>query len=426
MILGRLWLALALLVLANCGGDRPTSAPGNLVCNLSKYQVRDDYKDVYLKLRPAAIKDADATKFNVLELSAGGGFGAYGAGYLVGWAHLDVSAKPTARKDIQIVTGVSTGALMATHAFLATYDATQDWDGLLWKFYLNLSDPQLYSKRYLSLIWANSVYDTSRKTALLREHVKSDMISRVGTAPSDHGLFIGIVNLDSGEFVRIDMKALATGTFESVAQRDDCYRAVIDASTAVQVMFAPVFIDGQMMGDGGARQISFLVSPNHSPTSGLRNVKLRVFSFVHGDLDVGTPPGSKVRNGIFDIADRTVRILADQSMKSSIRLSNALAQDPAVVVGKETASKLPRFEKVLYAAAAGAACKCMSNEEIESKCGASSPNRNDIFCPAFMSCLAEIGKAEGTSAASSGKWLEIQDLQLGSSPSCQVPSPNFR
>ena len=50
--------------------------------------------------------------FRVLAISGGGSRGAYGAGVLEGW-----TATGT-RPDFEVVTGISTGALMATFAFL--------------------------------------------------------------------------------------------------------------------------------------------------------------------------------------------------------------------------------------------------------------------------------------------------------------------
>ena len=51
---------------------------------------------------------------NVLELSGGGQNGAFGAGFLNGWTERGD------RPQFDIVTGVSTGALLATHAFLGS------------------------------------------------------------------------------------------------------------------------------------------------------------------------------------------------------------------------------------------------------------------------------------------------------------------
>ena len=52
----------------------------------------------------------------ILELSGGGQYGAFGAGFLKGWREAGT------RPEFDIVTGVSTGALLSTHAFLGTPD----------------------------------------------------------------------------------------------------------------------------------------------------------------------------------------------------------------------------------------------------------------------------------------------------------------
>lgn len=51
---------------------------------------------------------------NLLTLSGGGQNGAFGAGFLIGWR------ESGRRPEFDVVGGVSTGALLATHAFLGT------------------------------------------------------------------------------------------------------------------------------------------------------------------------------------------------------------------------------------------------------------------------------------------------------------------
>jgi hypothetical protein len=51
---------------------------------------------------------------NMLSLSGGGQNGAFGAGFLIGWR------ESGRRPEFDVVGGVSTGALLATHAFLGT------------------------------------------------------------------------------------------------------------------------------------------------------------------------------------------------------------------------------------------------------------------------------------------------------------------
>ena len=58
---------------------------------------------------------------DVLVLSGGGAFGAFGAGFLEGWGHV---VEPGFRRPVfDSVSGVSTGALIAPFAFLGTPEA---------------------------------------------------------------------------------------------------------------------------------------------------------------------------------------------------------------------------------------------------------------------------------------------------------------
>ena len=58
---------------------------------------------------------------NLLSLSGGGQNGAFGAGFLIGWR------ESGRRPEFDIVGGVSTGALLATHAFSAPRPTTPSW-----------------------------------------------------------------------------------------------------------------------------------------------------------------------------------------------------------------------------------------------------------------------------------------------------------
>jgi predicted acylesterase/phospholipase RssA len=65
---------------------------------------------------------------NYLVISGGGGDGAYGAGLLTGWTEAGT------RPEFQIVTGISTGALIAPFAFLGP-----EYDPVLREVYTQFS-----------------------------------------------------------------------------------------------------------------------------------------------------------------------------------------------------------------------------------------------------------------------------------------------
>ena len=74
---------------------------------------------------------------NILSISGGGQNGAFGAGFLIGWR------KSGRRPEFDIVGGVSTGSLLATHALLGT---PAD-DAILKAMYTEVTDKDIYEGR---------------------------------------------------------------------------------------------------------------------------------------------------------------------------------------------------------------------------------------------------------------------------------------
>jgi predicted acylesterase/phospholipase RssA len=182
---------------------------------------------------------------NILELSGGGQYGAFGAGLLKG---LTESGQ---RPEFDVVTGVSTGALLATHAFLGTPGD----DALLEEIFTTISAADIYTskKRLFSLLWGrNSVYDTAPLQALLDKYITAEVLQRVAAAHDEHRvLLVGTTNLDYGQTWVWNMGLIAKeGTREAL----ELYKQVLRASAAPPIVFPPVEIYGYLFVDGGVRQ----------------------------------------------------------------------------------------------------------------------------------------------------------------------------
>src|SRR5262245_19287526 len=129
---------------------------------------------------------------NVLSLSGGGQNGAFGAGFLVGWR------ESGRRPQFDAVGGVSTGALLATHALLGT---PAD-DAILEQMYTQISKDDIYGdRRVFSLLFgADSLKDTTPLHALLVKYITADTLKRVAEAYDDNRmLFVGTTNIDYGQ-----------------------------------------------------------------------------------------------------------------------------------------------------------------------------------------------------------------------------------
>ena len=405
----RSYLALAVGVTAlvsACGSPRPTTPPQALNCGLERFVVTDIYRELRIYRENLAMTQALTDRrpsFNVLALSAGGEFGAYGAAFLVGWASVGKQAIPAPRSDIEVVTGVSTGAILATHVFL-------EREGEIEELLRNISGRKIYRDRSaLEYLTANSLLDASGKDELIETNLKSSLVADVSKAQGRF-LYIGVVDLDSGRFLRVDMVKLAK-TLEPDSLRDACYRAVIGASSAIPIAFPPKFIDGMMLVDGGARRHLFLTEL--PPEAKKPEVTRRLYSLVHGDLNVGC---AETKNGVLQIAGRTAALFTDQGFKDSIRLSHQLATEP---VGASPGSATRPLFETYYAAAANAARICGPTR---TDCKTGGTLGEDQFCNAFMNCLANEGKKDGVAYATSGRWLTYADLDLSTQLNCKPSS----
>ena len=168
-----------------------------------------------------------------LALSGGGANGAFGAGFLSGWT-------ATGRRPpvFKIVTGVSTGALMAPFAFLGP-----EYDGALREFYTTVETRDIFAigSLLLSLLRGDSLADTGPLASLIARHVDAEFLRKIADA---HGrgrrLYIGTVDLDAQQFVVWNMGLIAvSGRPEAL----ELFRKVMLASASVPIAFPPVFFD---------------------------------------------------------------------------------------------------------------------------------------------------------------------------------------
>lgn len=170
-------------------------------------------------------------KYNVLALSGGGSYGAFSAGVLNGWTA--TGERPT----FDIVSGVSTGALIATYAFLGPH-----YDPYLHEFYTSVSADQIYRMRHKpAVLWSESAADSAPLAGLIERQVTCELLAAVAQAHAQgRRLYVGTTNLDTGRLVIWDLGAIASnGQPNSL----ELYRKVVLASASVPGFLPPVPIE---------------------------------------------------------------------------------------------------------------------------------------------------------------------------------------
>jgi hypothetical protein len=199
---------------------------------------------------------------NILVLSGGGALGAYSAGLLVGW-----SASGT-RPTFDVVTGISTGALIAPLAFLGP-----EFDPILQREYTTVCNDDIFTRRRtIQGLFAESIADNAPLRRRIDGLVTYDLMRRVAEEHAKgRRLYVGTTNLDTKRLVVWDLGAIATrGTPEA---RELIIEAMV-ASAAAPAYFPPsrftVDIDGaayeELHVDGGVTRSMFFHPPYVPPS----------------------------------------------------------------------------------------------------------------------------------------------------------------
>jgi predicted acylesterase/phospholipase RssA len=259
--------------------------------------------------------------FATLALSGGGAHGAFGSGYLNGWTVTG------SRPVFKLVTGISTGALIAPFAFLGA-----EYDDELEHLFTFVSKKEIYKRRNVfGLINAESLAKTTPLAELIQQNVDEKIIRRVAQAHREgRRLLVGTTNLDAQRLVIWNMGAIATIGTPAAMQ---LFRDVLLASSSIPVAFPPVYIevnaDGsrydEMHVDGGVMTMFFLFEHLVDIRAarqqlGLDTSNRRSTVYVIRNGQMGSPP-APVRRRIPAIAQRSLdALLASVAMGDLFRI----------------------------------------------------------------------------------------------------------
>lgn len=334
---------ISLLLLAGCQHTPPLTTANNL-CQIKRYSLEqplpgEEEMTSILGDRPG----------DMLLLSGGSQNGAFGAGFLQGWH--STGDMP----QFSFVTGISTGALQATGAFIGRPEITVegytiDAESELLEAYVDGSalESGLGAGPALTAIRKGAIADLVPLRAHLDRILTQEVLEAVAARydPEGNGpyLLVGATDVDLGRAVAFDMTELASryateaeGS-ERKARLKECYIEALIASSIVPPGAKPVFIDNRMYIDGGVRYAVFddrigkmLLDGQPDPTLEVTGPSLYILLNSDGTskercgkVNAGdcTPPSSlKGQHEDWDIlglALRTVKLLVGQVERSAI------------------------------------------------------------------------------------------------------------
>ena len=236
-----------------------------------------------------------------LAISGGGDNGAFGAGLLNGWTA--TGDRPT----FKLVTGVSTGALIAPFAFLGpAYDAT------IKSIYTGISFRDIALKRSpLWVVLGDSMADNAPLRKLVRKTVTREVLDAIANE-RDKGrvLLIATTNLDARRPVIWNVTEIAAARS---ALALELVQKILIASSAIPGTFPPVMIDVlagtkayQEMHVDGATASQVFVYPTAIQLHQLARRKRTLYVIRNARLD---PEWAQVERRTVPIAFRAIATL---------------------------------------------------------------------------------------------------------------------
>jgi predicted acylesterase/phospholipase RssA len=250
--------------------------------------------------------DAPSPVLNFLAISGGAEDGAFGAGLLAGWG--DAGTRPT----FDLVTGVSSGALIAPFVFLG-----REHDVQLREIFTKYGRKDIYTYNVNGLIEGSALTDDTPLVHLIEKYVDDAFLQEVARERTKGRiLLIGTTNLDTQRPVLWDMGRIAMSNNPDAIV---LFRKILLASATLPGVFPPVRIQVRVGGknydelhvDGGVtRQVFFapsifsFASGNQKP--GRAVAKRRLYVIKNGRID---PEWQPVGENVMSITTRSISTL---------------------------------------------------------------------------------------------------------------------
>jgi predicted acylesterase/phospholipase RssA len=250
--------------------------------------------------------DAPSSVLNFLAISGGAEDGAFGAGLLVGWG--DAGTRPA----FDLVTGVSSGALIAPFVFLG-----RERDGQLREIFTKYGRKDIYTYNVNGLIEGSALTDDTPLVHLIEKYVDDAFLQEVARERTKGRiLLIGTTNLDTQRPVLWDMGRIAMSNNPDAIV---LFRKILLASATLPGVFPPVRIQVRVGGknydelhvDGGVTRQVFFAPSFFSFASGNQKLgravaKRRLYVIKNGRID---PEWQPVGENVMSITARSISTL---------------------------------------------------------------------------------------------------------------------
>ena len=323
---------IACLAVAGCTVERPPAAvctgleaiaPASFLPSSARLVPSDEGTSLQVADAIAeAIQDTRSgpVELEVLTLSSGGQYGAFGAGFLRGWSENPSTPRP----EFDLVTGVSAGASFSPVPFVG-----KEYDPFL-DVFRGGAEEDVFVRLPLALApFRSSLAEPSALEAILRNQLSDKFIDDIARRYREDGaeLLISAVNIDNAENRIFNIGEIANAAAPAEARRD-CIVEAIMASGAIPGLFPPRNIDGNLYADGGLRDHVFFQALESERAAAARrtgrDIRVNATIVVNGALAPFEQPATDTLPGYIL---RSAEILADEVLRDSIIETISFAQE---------------------------------------------------------------------------------------------------
>jgi hypothetical protein len=261
---------------------------------------------------------------NLLAISGGAEDGAFGAGLLVGWS--DAGTRPL----FDLVTGVSSGALIAPFAFLG-----REHDAQLREIFTKYERKDIFVYNVHGLLEGSALADDAPLAKLIEKYVDDAFLREIARERiKGRILLIGTTNLDTQRPVLWDMGRIAMSNSRDAIV---LFRKILLASATLPGVFPPVRIQVRVGGqnydelhvDGGVTRQVFIAPSIFSFVSGQKPgrlaVKPRLYVIRNGKID---PEWQSVGENVLSITQRSIStLIKNQGIGDLYRIYSVTKRD---------------------------------------------------------------------------------------------------
>ena len=246
---------------------------------------------------------------NYLAISGGAYDGAFGAGLLSGWS--DAGTRP----EFMMITGVSTGALIAPFVFVG-----QKYDPLLRDFYTNTKSDNIFNASVWKVVdgitGGLALIDSSPLAEKIRTSVTPQMLEEIAEEHrKGRRLYVITTHIEAQRGMIWDIGAIAASNNPDALM---LVHKIMLASASVPGLFEPVFIDvtvgnqhySEIHADGGvtSQVFAYPLKLNRMVIDEFKQAGLKRRMYIIRNSKV-TPEYKAMEPGLFSLSGRSLETL---------------------------------------------------------------------------------------------------------------------